>query len=390
MGDSFLLLQGGGKLTLQTGTGSLLLQTSFDDAGSAPAWSPSSVSLFDTASDLELGYRFDVLDQSLVYKRSVTPDRASAIRIENNINRDTKRTCSGLVLSGLDAAEFDPWGERLKISVLYPQVPGLSMPLGVFIPANADGQITTAIEKTNVDYHDQTLILRQGRRTTFSLPTGSSLTAALATIAAEVSMVPVVDVSTAICNTPMAWPAGTTRWQIMMDISAALGFYSPYFANDGTLICKAVPDLTSATPDNIYTLDANSRIVKDTIVEPTQSFDAPNVYLVTSTGANNAPVFGSYSVPSSAPHSVANRGYEVVESVSVQGLLTNADCEAAARAMASQQTTFESVEFVAWPDPRHDTFDIVEYDGVKFREQSWVWEIGTPTLMSHSLKRIYS
>lgn len=361
----------------------------------APAWVPSVEDLLEArVPSIRFGYRFEVLDQSLALLRQAHPEFDSAFRIENNVNRDTKRTLSGIVLTGDDAALFDPWSERLQVIVEYPQRPGLEYPLGVFLPATADENLSTAADTTAVDYHDQTLILRQGRRTTYNIAAGGLLTAALAALAAEVNLtVTSIDASTKTALVPMTWPPGTTRFDIMATICTALGYYSPYFTNAGVLRCKAVPDLTAATPDDIYYLDERSRILKNSITKPTQSFDTPNTYLVTSSGPNNSAVFGSYSVPSTAPHSVANRGYEVVETVAVQGLASNADCTTAAQALASQQTTYDSVSFVGWPDPRHDTFDVVEFDSLMYREQSWVWTQGSgssPTTMGHEIRKVYA
>jgi hypothetical protein len=193
-------------------------------------------------------------------------------------------------------------------------------------------------------------------------------------------------------SSPMNWPPATSHRRILSDIAKVLG-YQVYFNNAGVFVAAPVPDLELSPPELIYDTDhpGVSRIVDGTIDETDDLWAAPNVYLVVSTGPNQEPIFGSYEIPASAPHSKARRGWEVVKDFQHQGLPNNEYATALAKIEAgNDQYAFRFAEFDGPPDPRHDTNQIVRYLGENYYETGWRLPLRPGGPMHHELRRIYA
>ena len=355
----------------------------------------SPLPVFTTEELLELqveqrteSVRFEVVDAFRRKLFEIHPDRASTVSVQNNIHATIKRTLQGIRLIPSEAVLVNPVAHRVR--PVWELENGAEFPLGVFLFGDSSRPRSTAGAMFETTLFDQTFILDQGRRSSYALGVGSRITDALKELATEVNLPTegIEDAPTVLAN-PLAWPAGTTRLRIMNDLCAMCGFYSAYFDNNGLLRCRSVPDLEVANARLIYTLDQASRTLQESVVESDDLWEAANVYVVVSTSANDQEVSGSYEIPETNPLSVKNRGYEVVKVIDVQGLETSDEAAARAKAAALQDpSTYRHVEFDAAPDPRHDTFDVVAFDGEVYREQSWTLTCAPGGPHKHSLRRV--
>lgn len=354
-----------------------------------PAWVITAAELLDLRSpQLQSTVRFEIVDSLYQHLFDVTPDRESPPQVGNNIHATYKRTLQGLRLGPEDGAEVDPVRHRLRpVWVLQN---GARFPLGVFMFSSPGRTRTTAGTFHEMTLFDQTFLLDQGRRSTFSRRAGSRITAGIRRMLREAGLPEHgVEESDQTFASPIGWPAGTTRKQIINDMCAMLGYYSLFFDNAGVPRCLPVPELDVLDPDHVYELDQTSRVIRDSLTETDDLWESPNVYLVISTSATDTQVAGSYEVPDSHPLSVVNRGYEVVRVIEVQGLETTAQATRRARAAAKQSAAgYQHLEFDAAPDPRHDTFDVVLFDGVLWREQSWNLTLAPGGPHRHHLRRL--
>ncbi len=332
--------------------------------------------------------RFEVVDPFRRALFPIHPDRGSTITVANNANATIKRTLQGLRLIPEEAELINPVAHRLR--AIWQLENGAEFPLGIFMFGDANRLRASYGRSFAATMFDQTFILDQGRRSSFSLGAGVRVTDALRQLVEEVNLPTerIVEVPTVLSN-PLAWPAGTTRLRIMNDLCAIASMYSVYFSNEGVPVCRPVPDLEIANAQLHYTLDQRSRVLLDTVVESDDLWQAANVYVVVSTSANEQEVSGSYEIPEANPLSVKSRGYEVVKVIDTPGVETAEEAAERAKAAALQDpATYRHVEFEAVPDPRHDTFDVVSFDDVLYREQSWslVCKPGGPH--KHSLRRV--
>lgn len=356
---------------------------------------PAIVPVFSTVELLELAIgqrteavRFEVVDAFRRTLFPVNPDRSSVITVANNANATIKRTLQGLHLAPGDADKINPVSHRLR--AIWQLENGAEFPLGVFMFGDSNRLRATYGKSFEGTLFDQTFILDQGRRSTFALAAGERCTDAIKALLREVNLPTdrVADAPTVLAN-PQAWPAGTTRMRIINDLCAMASLYSVYFDNSGVPVCRPVPDLEVANAQLHYSLGQHSRVIRDSIVESDDLWQAPNVYVVVSTSANEQEVSGSYEIPENNPLSVKNRGFEVVNVLDTPGLETSEEAVARAKAAALQDpSTYRHVEFEAAPDPRHDTFDVVFFDDGVYREQSWslVCTPGGPH--RHNLRRV--
>lgn len=338
---------------------------------------------------------FDVLDSNLSLLFQINPIMDGSVSVKVNTTSTVKRTMSGVHLDPIDNARIDVLRHRIRPSwVVATGEVSQSYPLGTFVFSDANRPRSTFGVELHGTLYDQTVILNQGRETTFSIPDGTSVTAALTLLAAEVNLAGTliaIDPSSAVVTPAVAWRAGETRYKIMEDLCALAGFYPPYFDNNGILRLKQAPStLSGVAPDHTYAAGSASRIISGTIVESDDLVAAPNRYLVVNNSATNVEVSGYYDLPASAPQSYANRGYRVVTKIDAQGIETNAQAVARARLAAiTDNSAFNWVEFHSTPDPRHDIFDVVEYLGLNYREVEWDLKLGPGGPHTHKLRRIY-
>lgn len=315
--------------------------------------------------------------------RDVTP------QMTNDPSRTVKRQISNVVIPPDEVADINLFRDRVIPELVLED--GRSFPLGVFMflaPTRnrSSRQIPLATKLV-----DQGFQLDQGTRTSTSIPAGGSITETMATVIAGAGFV--IDQvrlsgSTIKAGDAIAWPSGTSRARIVDELAELLAWYSPYFDNDGVLVGRPVDALTF-TPLIDY-VPIESRIYADSIEETDSLLEAPNVYIVLNSGGTPGEVAGEYLVPEEAPHSVANRGFDIVEVTRMQGVTDTEQAEAIAQANALQSPgDFRRVKLTSPPDPRHDTYDLVQWDGELWREVSWSMQMLPGGEMVHDLRKVF-
>lgn len=337
------------------------------------------------------GVRWELLDSSLMKIGDLHPEFGSA-SVEVATDAAYIRALRNMTLLASEASQIDTFASRVK--PWWVLETGDEYPLGVFMfQARDRPQRTWGGPTVCPLLVDQSWILDQGRRSSFSLAAGASLVAALRTLATEVGIVDLsgIEGSGITASTAIAWAPGTSRLKIMVELCGLLAFHPPYFNNSGKLICRSVPDLDTTTASRVYALGDASRVVMDTATESDDAWAAPNVFVVVNQSATGTPIVGTYTIPASAPNSVANRGFEVVRTISEPGVQDNAQAAALAKAAyVNSPGAYRWVDFDATPDPRHDIFDVVSFDGVNHWEKQWALALTPGGPHHHSLRRIFT
>jgi hypothetical protein len=187
----------------------------------------------------------------------------------------------------------------------------------------------------------------------------------------------------------MTWPPGTSGYKIVEELGAAAGFLPPYFDAFGVLVCRPIPDLSQTLPAFSYGI--GTTMVEGSVVESDNVLIAPNRYIVTGTGANNSPATGFYDIPDASPNSIAQRGEIIADYAQLQTVTTSEGAIAAAyQRYVTDDRTFTKVEFDAIPDPRHDTLDVVAYEGLVHLEEEWRLRCEAGAMQHHLLRRTYT
>ena len=332
-------------------------------------------------------FRFDVLDRALNRIGQVSP--SSEPVVTNNGARTINRTLDSFALaSAADAAAFNPYSDRIRPMMVLEN--GDAWELGVFLFADLSRTPDTPGLYAEATLVDQTIITDQPTDASVTVAAGANLALAAGELLAAAGITYSVAPSAATAATGLSWRAGTTLRAVLADLARLCGFYSPFFDRKGVCRLVAVPDLAFEPAAVVY--KKGGRVYHASIVESDDSLSAPNRWVVVDTSAGNAaPITGRYEVPSSAPHSFAARGFYITERVEVQGLGSPEEAQTVAASLGrTSGAGFAHLSFVGAPDPRHETFSVVEFDGVKWHEQAWALPCREGAPMRHDLRRVYS
>lgn len=358
-----------------------------------PVTPPTDDQLLDLQLGIRVaGFRFDLLDAANRHVGTLDVDVTDGYpRITNNINRTIKRTLDNLVLPPAQVGDVNPLVHRVQPYMVFSN--GSEFPLGIFLWADDTRRVHSFGSFGYGQMVDQGLILDQPSEKGAGYARGTHVAAALEAEFTKAGLTlwdidPDID---SVIGEAIGWPAGTHRSQIAAELCNLASAYSPFFSNAGLITVRKVDDLSTATPDLSYYTDVRSRVLEDTITEGNNVLDAPNRYIVIDGSAPDSPVVAYYDVPASAPHSKEQRGFVVATVINENGLPSVAAALARAQAAygAGKEAALQHVSFSSPPDPRHDTFQIVAYNDVKYREQEWVLTCQDGSDMTHQLRRSY-
>lgn len=346
---------------------------------------------------------FEVLDSSL-RRRGILAVSGSAVpRVRNDATGLMPRTVDGLripprtALTAEDprlfAEDVDTLSDRIRLVWTVgagEDQPRYEVPWGVFLFADENDPISTAGSVLECRLVDQTQITGQLLADSVGFPIGANVGDCLTVVAALFGLVNVsIEATGATLSAPISALSGRdTGDKLATDLCRAAGFLRPYFNNDGAWVCRSAPDPANLTIDHVY--GAGGRVDLDSPVLSNGLLHAPNLYLVRDTSASESGIVGRYEVPASAPHSRARIGYWRPGGQDVQGLADQVLADLTAQALyAEDPTVFSSLTFTTPIDPRHDTFDVLTFDGDPYIEQEWDAELVEGGTMSHDGRRVF-
>lgn len=187
-----------------------------------------------------------------------------------------------------------------------------------------------------------------------------------------------------------SWHVGTNGMQVLDALAVAGDYWSPWISS--TRRFKLIRQFDPAERVPSFDFDTWSVVIRDSIVETDDLINAPNRIIVTdnsgSTTSRVGPVVGTYDVPAAAPWSIENRGF-VVPAVYNVPVTTSAQAEVIARNIGERQQIFERVTLNTVPDPRHESYDVILWDGKRWLELAWSLPLSEGAPMTHTLRRIY-
>lgn len=307
------------------------------------------------------------------------------IRQGATIRHDTSRIIKRemwLTLGASDTAAINPLTDRIIPSMV---VAGQSWPLGRFMFTDETISQTTGGNSSAVRLFDEMFLVDQAISTSFapSSGVGDSIINLLAGL-------PLLDVHVDATPYPATggWAVGTNRGQILEALATQGDYMTPWINNDGRFRMIRTVDPDTATPSIDF--DRGHRVIRDSINRTSDLLYAPNRFLVTSNGADAeaAPIIGIYDVPPSAPYSIAQRGFVIQRTDNIQ-VVSAGQAAAAARNIGIRASVFDRVELATVPDPRHDSYDVIRWDGVNWLELSWTMVLQDGAPMTHVLRRSF-
>lgn len=346
---------------------------------------------------VQSSFTFQVYDfPTSVVIGTVQPIKGTVPVLTHDTTRNIVRQISNLYFTKADTLLLNPIRHRIKIQMNYPGRTPYDLGTYMFID-QAKMQYTSGTEST-ATMVDEMLIVDQQIEQSYSpgvfTPDGVPVTLRQvdAAIGDVLTGVPVTyDVAPTPYNTIGSWAAGAMRGQVLGDLAVEGDYFNPWFNNAGRMKFIRSFDAAAVMPDFDY--DLNHPVDRGSIVLLDDLIAAPNRFIVISNGnasaAMSVPIVGTYDVPQSAPHSIANRGF-VVPSIEQRQVDTAVQANAIAALLGQQQTVVERVEFSTPPDPRHDGYNTFTLNGAQWLEIGWDLPLIPGGAMRHVGRKVYN
>lgn len=333
-------------------------------------------------------FRFDIVDSVTGYRRGVSPVRDVVPTLSHDTSRTIKRQIMGLFLGVVDTTLFNSITSRLEPFMVFED--GVEYSLGRYIP---NGQVffqSTAGEQSSVTFYDEGFIVDQQFSQAFGSATpGEPIQSTLVSCLSGLPIVYTIEPSE--FGGTFSWAAGTRRGYAVEQMAVDGDWLSPWF--DNTNVMRFIRSFDPATREVTFDLDSGNKVKRANVVRTNDVISAPNQFVVVSNGqsavgVNSAPVVGTYNVPDSAPHSALNRGFVITETEYRQ-LNFASQAQAIAENLGQRQIIFETIELNTAPDPRHDSYDVLRWNGVNWLETAWSLPLIEGSDMRHSARRAY-
>jgi hypothetical protein len=364
--------------------------TNIDGRGDAP-----ELDLDECVGQRQGTFKFNLLDgvtNQLIAE--IHPVRDGSPSLSHDTSRTIKRMLSGITLTPNETELVNAGRHRIE---LYMVIGGVDFPLGRYIFTDFTRLLTTYGYWSTSTLVDEMFLVDRPLENTFSIAPGSvwqnvseSVDDAVRRLIAKIPIDAVIESSPYFSSG--SWPQGARGGQVITDLSLFGDYMSPWFGNDKKMHLLRTFDPADVPAD--FDWDTRTVVIRDSIAVVEDYLSAPNRIVVVSNDAMGStsifstPVVGSYDIRASAPHSAVNRGFIVQETINTQvGSVTQAT--AVAEALAQRTLNVERVEVSTPIDPRHDSYNVVRWDGSNWLELSWSMSLVEGGDMRHVLRKAY-
>ncbi len=342
-------------------------------------------------------FRFDVVDGVTgVRLGQITPLRSSTPTLEHDTDSTISRRLTGVTLGVADSADFNPLRYRVEPVMILGDAGRTEYPLGRYMVSDDTAARHSQGTLTPTTFFDEMFIVDQELEQGFNA-LGQPVDNAIRRLLDGLPIGDVLIEGTASFSTN-SWSAGASRGTVLNELATIGGYFKPWFAHDGRLHIRQAFEPGTRLAD--INLDAPPRVFRESIAESSDLLTAPNRYKVISNNTGGTlgeegeelpppvPVVGVYDIPSSAPHSIAQRGFIIPKVMEAQVTSTSA-AALYARTWAVQAATYERAELTTPPDPRHDGYNVVRWDERLWLEVAWSMPLVSGGGMRHKLRRAY-
>lgn len=266
-------------------------------------------------------------------------------------------------------------------------IKGVEYPLGQYVYNDASKLKYTNGTMANVSLYDEMFIVDQQIDATFSATQLRNTTTALVALTRDFTFDKEIAVSP--YSATGVWNAGTNRGQILSALATQGDYFTPWFGNDAKF--HMIRSLDPAKTIPTFDWDTGNVVLLGSPIESNNLLNAPNRFIVVSNSGDAlaSPVVGRFDVPLSAPHSIANRGFVILDVTDAQAV-TAGQAQAMARNLALNNTIVEQREISTPPDPRHDSYDVIHWDGDNWLEVAWSMSLVEGGSMTHVLQKLYA
>lgn len=321
-------------------------------------------------------------------KGTITPLRNTPAALSHDTTRTIKRTLS-LTLANDDANFIDPIADRINVAMV---IDATSYPLGDYLITGRTDHFFTSGVVASLQLADLMFIIDQ--KLTFGYSPSNLVSEAVRRLLLDFPQVRAL-IDTSPFTATGSWAAGTSRASVINSLATQGGYFSPWFGNDGIFRMIRAFDPTDA--DFTIDFDDGRSVIRDSIANESDLLTAPNRFVVignwtsgsdTTTNSAGIASVGTYDIPASAPNSIANRGFVIADVKDIQ-VASNDQAFAAAKAIGIASTVFQRVTLNTPADPRHDSYDVIRWQGQKWLELAWTMNLAAEGAMSHTLRTAF-
>lgn len=336
-------------------------------------------------------YTFTQVDNATGYRRTLHPYRDVVPTLSHDVNRTIKRQISGLYLGIEDTANFNTITSRIEVGAV---IGGQTFNIGTYMPNNQMRMVFTSGMESAPSFYDEGFIVDQESTQSFGSTEISTASGAPVedTLKRFLDPLPIsYFIEPSDLATLLSWPMGTRGGYIVEQLAIDGDWFSPWFDHQNVMRFIRSFDPALVTPT--FDFDAGNKVLRANIVRSDDLITAPNRFVVISNGASAVgtqatEVVGTYDIPASAPHSIQNRGF-VIQNTSRRQLSSSSQAAAVARNLGQRYTVYETAELSTAADPRHDSYDVVRWQGENWLEISWTLPLVAGAEMRHVLRKAY-
>lgn len=307
-----------------------------------------------------------------------------------SLSHDTSRTIKRqlqLTLGKEDTAYVNPIRDRILLTQVFPN--GQTYPLGRYMFTDMSRQVYTSGKIAQVALNDEMFLVDQ--ESPVGISGGEGFGSGVEELIAKVLEGLPVTFRLESSGQPSvaSWSAGTARGSMLESLAVTGDYFSPWFDNNGVMRFIRSFNPADKIPDLDW--DQGNQVIRANIVETDDLLIAPNTFLVVSNSPDetSSPITAIASVPPSAPNSIANRGFMILEQQDLQ-LASDAQAEAVVTNLVNRQTIFERVTLTTPPDPRHDSYNVVRWQGELWLELGWSMSLVEGGEMNHLIRKGYT
>lgn len=330
-------------------------------------------------------YRFQHIDGVTgQIKADLTPIRDTVPTLLHNSSRTITRSIQNIAFGLDDTQNIDVIRDRVLI---FMQLDGMEFPLGRYMFIDQTRQRFSSGLLSTAALVDETFITDQPISIGFTASeTGGFIIPTIERLLADFPISFFIEPSP--FRTTGSWQTGTSAARILEDLALDGDYFSPFFDNNGILQFVRAFDPADQPADLDF--DNGNKVYAESIAETDDLINAPNRIVVISNGAEDfsVPVVGVFDIPSSAPHSILNRGFVVAQVNDLQ-IASVTQAQAVAANIGQRQQIFQRTELSTAPDPRHDGWQVIGWQGENWLQLGWSLELIEGGEMRHTLRRSY-
>jgi hypothetical protein len=343
-------------------------------------------------------FRYALLDNANVYKRDLT--NVDSASVSHDALGDVKRKAK---FSLKDDGTINFLSDRIKpyVQVWVPANGGWAeFPQGVFLLSTPEQGTdpTGSVVTRDVEAYDQCQVLLDDKVDgKYLLVAGTVITDALVTILLSAGITQYnVAPSTKTLPVDREWDTGTSKLNVVNDLTAMLNYYSIWFDGEGLAIASPYVLPSQAPSEYTYDDSASGVIELGSPKRKQDLFSAPNKWVLTVSQADLTELKSIYinSNPNS-PLSTVSRGRTITYAKQVEAADQATLDGLAQRAANDMSQLFTDVTWTSWLMPMHAHLDnyTLTYSRLippvvgTFRETSWAMELKEGGRMTHSCRK---